>query len=412
MNFIISVSKEILFFFNETAIYLLFGFIIAGILHVLFPESIIRRHLGRRSFYSVIKSTIFGIPLPLCSCGAVPVSASLKKSGASDGATISFLIATPQVGADSFMITYSLLGWIFAIFRITASLITALAAGIMVNILGRDGSEQSEEIPLNGFQDESFYQRLKSIFGYIEYDLLGSIANALLLGLILAGIIAAFIPDGFFEKYLGNNFLSMLLMLIIGIPIYVCATASTPIAASLVMKGISPGAALVFLLTGPATNAIAIVTVFKVLGKKTTAVYLSSIVLVSLLLGFLLNIFTAHFGFQNVILLESPRILPDWLKIGGSIILTVMIVWYYIKIKLLTKIKEEKYMKVNKVRLSVLGMTCMHCAGTVKRAVESVAGASNVIVDLDKEMVEFQMEKKGNTEKVKKAIELAGYNAR
>lgn len=412
MNFIISVSKEILFFFNETAIYLLFGFIIAGILHVLFPESIIRRHLGRNSFYSVIKSTIFGIPLPLCSCGAVPVSASLKKSGASDGATISFLIATPQVGADSFMITYSLLGWIFAIFRITASLITALAAGIMVNILGRDGSEQSEEIPLNGFQDESFYQRLKSIFGYIEYDLLGSIANALLLGLILAGIIAAFIPDGFFEKYLGNNFLSMLLMLIIGIPLYVCATASTPIAASLVMKGISPGAALVFLLTGPATNAIAIVTVLKVLGKKTTAVYLSSIVLVSLLLGFLLNIFTAHFGFQNVILLESPRILPDWLKIGGSIILTVMIVWYYIKIKLLTKIKEEKYMKVNKVRLSVLGMTCMHCAGTVKRAVESVAGASNVIVDLDKEMVEFQMEKKGNTEKVKKAIELAGYNAR
>lgn len=412
MNFIISVSKEILFFFNETAIYLLFGFIIAGILHVLFPESIIRRHLGRNSFYSVIKSTIFGIPLPLCSCGAVPVSASLKKSGASDGATISFLIATPQVGADSFMITYSLLGWIFAIFRITASLITALAAGIMVNILGRDGSEQYEEIPLNGFQDESFYQRLKSIFGYIEYDLLGSIANALLLGLILAGIIAAFIPDGFFEKYLGNNFLSMLLMLIIGIPIYVCATASTPIAASLVMKGISPGAALVFLLTGPATNAIAIVTVFKVLGKKTTAVYLSSIVLVSLLLGFLLNIFTAHFGFQNVILLESPRILPDWLKIGGSIILTVMIVWYYIKIKLLTKIKEEKDMKVNKVHLSVLGMTCMHCAGTVKRAVESVAGASNVIVDLDKEMVEFQMEKKGNTEKVKKAIELAGYNAR
>lgn len=412
MNFIISVSKEILFFFNETAIYLLFGFIIAGILHVLFPESIIRRHLGRNSFYSVIKSTIFGIPLPLCSCGAVPVSASLKKSGASDGATISFLIATPQVGADSFMITYSLLGWIFAIFRITASLITALAAGIMVNILGRDGSEQSEEIPLNGFQDESFYQRLKSIFGYIEYDLLGSIANALLLGLILAGIIAAFIPDGFFEKYLGNNFLSMLLMLIIGIPLYVCATASTPIAASLVMKGISPGAALVFLLTGPATNAIAIVTVLKVLGKKTTAVYLSSIVLVSLLLGFLLNIFTAHFGFQNVILLESSRILPDWLKIGGSIILTVMIVWYYIKIKLLTKIKEEKYMKVNKVRLSVLGMTCMHCAGTVKRAVESVAGASNVVVDLDKEMVEFQMEEKGNTEKVKKAIELAGYNAR
>ncbi len=130
------------------------------------------------------------------------MAASLKKSGASKGATISFLIATPQVGADSFLITYSLLGWIFALFRIAASLITALTAGIMVNIIGRDGSEQSEEVPLNGVQYKSFYQRLKSILGYIEYDLLGSIANALLLGLILAGIIAASIPDGFFERYL------------------------------------------------------------------------------------------------------------------------------------------------------------------------------------------------------------------
>ena len=410
MNFIISVSKEILFFFNETAIYLLFGFIIAGILHVLFPGSIIRRHFGRSSFLSVVKSTIFGIPLPLCSCGAVPVAASLKKSGASKGATISFLIATPQVGADSFMITYSLLGWIFALFRIAASLITALSAGILVNTIDGGASDQQQDPPVNDVQKESFHQRLRSIFGYIEYDLLGSIANALLLGLIFAGIIAAFIPDGFFEKYLGNNFLSMLLMLVIGIPLYVCATASTPIAASLIMKGISPGAALVFLLTGPATNAIAIVTVFKVLGKKTTAVYLSSIVLVSLLLGFLLNIFTAHFGFQNVIFLKSPQILPESLKIGGSIILALMIGWYYMKFKVLSKMEEKRETEANKVRLAVSGMTCMHCAGTVKRAVESVEGTSNVVVDLDKEMVEFEMEKKGNTEKVKKAIELAGYN--
>ena len=143
MDFLSVILKETILFFNEVSIYLLFGFIIAGILHVLFPESIIRRHLGRDSFGSVLKSTLFGIPIPLCSCGVVPVAASLRNSGASKGATISFLISTPQVGADSFMITYSLLGWIFALFRIVASLITAMAAGIMVNILSRNDSPQS-----------------------------------------------------------------------------------------------------------------------------------------------------------------------------------------------------------------------------------------------------------------------------
>ena len=413
MSFVAHTSKEILFFFNEISIYLLFGFIVAGILYVFFPESVIRRHLGRDSFRSVIKSTLFGIPLPLCSCGVVPVAASLRKSGASKGSTISFLIATPQVGADSFMITYSLLGWVFALFRIVASLVTALAAGIMVNILGRNGPDQPEIVlPDDAVPQESYYKRLKSIPGYIEYDLLGSLANALLMGIIAAGIISALIPDGFFEKHLDSDFLSMLLMLVVGIPIYVCAAASTPVAASLIMKGISPGAALVFLLTGPATNAMTILTVFKVLGKKSTVVYLSAIALISLLLGYLLNIFTAHFGFQNVIILHNHEILPAWLKTGGSIILAVMIGWYYLKIKILDRVKGERDVRDNKIILSVQGMTCMHCAGTVKKAVESVTGTSDVNVHLDEKSVAFEIEGKGSIEKVKQAIERAGYDVR
>ena len=410
MSFVVHVSKEFLFFFNEISLYLLFGFIVAGILYVFFPESVIRRQLGRDSFLSVVKSTIFGIPLPLCSCGVVPVAASLRKSGASKGSTISFLIATPQVGADSFMITYSLLGWVFALFRIVASLVTALTAGIMVNILGRNEPDQAEIVlPDNAVPRESYYKRLKSIPGYIEYDLLGSLANALVVGIIAAGIISALIPDGFFEKYLGSDFLSMLLMLAVGIPVYVCAAASTPVAASLIMKGISPGAALVFLLTGPATNAMTILTVFKVLGKKSTIIYLSAIALISLLLGYLLNIFTAHFGFQNVIILHNHEMLPAWLKAGGSVILAMMIGWYYLKIKILDKVKGEREVGDNKIRLSVQGMTCMHCAGTVKKAVESVAGTSNVDVHLDEKSVAFEIEGKSSIEKVKAAIERAGY---
>jgi len=409
MDFLSVIFKETIFFFNEVSIYLLFGFIIAGILHVLFPESIIRRHLGSDSFGSVLKSTLFGIPIPLCSCGVVPVAASLRNSGASKGATISFLISTPQVGADSFMITYSLLGWVFALFRIVASLITAMAAGIMVNILSRNDSPQSGESPPNINSEEGFGRRIKSILQYVEYDLLGSIANALMVGIIAAGIITALIPEGFFDRYLGSDFLSMILMLLIGIPLYVCAAASTPIAASLIMKGISPGAALVFLLTGPATNAITIATTARVLGKKSTVVYLAAIALVSLALGYLLNVLTAQYGFQKIIMVHQHEMLPEWLKIAGSIALALMLGWYYFNLKVLSRLRRGKDMTEGKISLDVQGMTCMHCAGNVKKAVESVAGTSGVSVDLEGKKVEFEVSEEDNIAKVKEAIVGAGY---
>jgi len=407
MNLFTLISKEILFFFNEVAIYLLFGFVLAGILHVLFPESIIRRHLGRNSFGSVAKSTLFGIPIPLCSCGVVPVAASIRNSGASKGATVSFLISTPQIGADSFMITYSLLGWVFGLFRIVASLVTAMVAGIMVNIIGSRDADPPQVFP-NAVNGETFAQRLQTIFGYVEYELLGSIANALIIGLVLAGLIAAFIPDGFFERYMGSHFMSMVLMLIAGIPMYVCASASTPIAASLIMKGISPGAALVFLLTGPATNAITISTVVKSLGKKAALIYLAAIASISLALGHVLNMLAKAYGFGNIILVHQHEMLPGWLKISGTVLLSAMLGWYYWKIKLLNNFKRRTGMEP-KISLIVQGMSCMHCAGNVQKAIESVAGTSNVSVDLDGRKVLFDIDETEDIEKVKAAITSAGY---
>ena len=410
MDFFVLILRETLFFFNEVAIYLLFGFIMAGLLHVLFPESIIRRHLGSNSFGSVLKATLFGMPIPLCSCGVVPVAASLRNSGASKGATISFLISTPQVGADSFMITYSLLGWVFAIFRIAASLITAMAAGFMVNIIRGRNAPDGDEHLINNIPEQSFGQRLGSILSYIEYEVLGSISNALLVGFIAAGIISALIPDGFFEKHLGSHFLSMVIMLIAGIPMYVCASASTPIAASLIMKGLSPGAALVFLLTGPATNAMTISTVIKKLGKKSAVVYLAAIALVSLALGYLLNVFSAQYGFNKIILIHQHEMLSEWLKISGAVALALMLGWYYLKRKVLRDAKGRNDMGNNKNTLNVQGMTCMHCAGNVKKAVKSVKGTANVYVDLEGKKVIFNMEESGDIEKVKEAITFAGYN--
>jgi uncharacterized membrane protein YraQ (UPF0718 family)/copper chaperone CopZ len=407
MDIIIEIVKEIFSFYYEVAIYLFFGFILAGILHAFFPETVIRRHLGPDTFGSVVKATLFGIPLPICSCGVVPVAASLKNSGASRGSVISFLIATPQVGADSFMITYSLLGWVFGVFRIAASLITSLLAGILVNIIGNDESDRMPGLENNGA--ENLTQRIKSLPGYVEYDLLGSIANPLLIGLVIAGLIAVFVPDNFFEIYWGQNILSMFLMLVIGIPMYVCASASTPIAASLIMKGLSPGAALVFLLTGPATNAIGITTIMKIIGKKSTFVYLAVITVASLALGCLLNLVVAGYGFKNVIMFHQQAMLPQGLKTFGAVALTLMLVWYYISLRSFRVVKGEIMSGGNILSLKVPGMSCNHCAQSVKKAIESAGGAANVEVDLDDKKVKFEITDKEALEKIKQAIVFSGF---
>jgi len=351
------IIKEILVFYNEVAIYLLFGFFIAAILHIFFSESFIKYHLGKKTFKSVLKSTLLGIPLPVCSCGVIPIAASINNSGASKGSTVSFLLATPQIGADSFLITYSLLGCVFALFRITASLISALIAGLFINIIDKNEiNQQDQNIVFD--DDKNITDRTKNIFYYIEYELLGPIAGSLIIGLIIAGVISIVFSDNFFEVYLGNEFFSMIIMLIAGIPMYVCASASTPIAASLILKGMSPGAALIFLLTGPATNAVNISAVSNMLGKKATITYLTIISIISLILGYFLNLLTSKFGIMQIIAIHHHDLLPQCLKITGSGIIALMLVWYYIDVKILSNKKNDNCNSEEQTNNTSM---CMHC---------------------------------------------------
>ncbi len=407
---LINLLKEIFFLFNEIAIFILFGFFIAGVLHVIFPDSIIKKHLGKDTFGSVIKSTIFGIPLPLCSCGAIPVAASLRNAGASKGASISFLISTPQVGADSFFITYSLLGHTFAFFRIIASIITAIIAGITVNIYSRKEKKKTTDKPKScvNLLNEPFLKRLKNFFIYIQSEVFGAIADTLIIGIIIAGVISAFVPDNFFTHYLNYPFLSMILMLIVGIPLYVCASASTPIAAALIIKGISPGAALVFLLTGPATNAITISTVVKNMGKKTAIIYIISIAIVSIILGYLLNIITLKYGFSKIISPNSHHTLPLYVKYIGAVILAGMFILHYFKKFYINNIKINK-MSADKIQLKVNGMSCLHCAASVKKAVEVISETSDIEVNLKGKFVEFNITDKNKITAVKNSIIEAGF---
>jgi len=292
-NFTKSIIVDFWSTVAEMSPYLLFGFFMAGLLSVLVSQRLVERHLGGRGIWPLLKASLFGIPLPLCSCGVIPVSMSLHKHGASKGATISFLLSTPQTGVDSIFVTLSLLGPVFAIFRPLVALVTGLVGGILVDLFDRGTKDEriappqcADECCSGGNIASRVVRGLKYGFVTLPRD----IGKAMLVGLVIAAVISVVVPDDFFaEKLLGTGIFAMVVMMLLGIPVYVCATASVPIAAALIAKGLTPGAALVFLITGPATNAAGITTIWKVLGGRTALAYLFSVVVCALGAGLLLD---------------------------------------------------------------------------------------------------------------------------
>lgn len=297
MELIIEFLKALLDLSNAMAPYILFGLLFAGILHEVVPDSIVKNHLGKSSIFSVIKATLFGIPLPVCSCGVIPLAAGIKKSGASNGATLSFLISTPITGIDSIFATYGMFGWIFTIYRVITSMIISIAAGIISNIYVKDDvKEVITEESCNGSsccssscsEEKEIKKKisLKNILRYSFVTLLEDIAKPLLIGLLVGALITVLIPDDLSKLLQEYTMLSYIIALAIALPMYVCATASLPIAAALMLSGVSAGAAFVFLSAGPATNTVTIGVVKKMMGVKTLFIYLGTIILGSLLFGF------------------------------------------------------------------------------------------------------------------------------
>jgi hypothetical protein len=288
--------------FAEMSPYLLFGFFVAGLLSMLVSRRMVERHLGGSGMMPLIKASIFGVPLPLCSCGVIPVAMSLHKHGASKAATVAFLLSTPQTGVDSIFVTYSLLGPAFAVFRPIAAFATGIVGGVLVNLFGqspKDGGQRTEDggqkSPLAAAQGQpceevpTVMQKLLAGMKHGFVTMPGNIGKALLLGLVIAAVIAALVPDDFFAQHLGKGLPAMLVMMAIGIPIYVCASASVPVAAALLGAGLSPGAALVFLMTGPATNAAGLTTIWNTLGRRTAILYLVTVAACSLVCGLILD---------------------------------------------------------------------------------------------------------------------------
>ncbi len=273
MGFLKEIATIIFSIFNAMSFYLLLGFLFAGILHVLVPQQLFSKYLSKNNWTSVLYATLFGIPLPLCSCGVIPTAMALHKEGASKGSVISFLIATPQTGVDSIIATYSLLGLPFAIIRPIAAFFTSIFAGLVTNAF--TSKEEPVKVAIQKNTEEqklSFGQKIKRVFQYGYVEMMEDIGKMLLFGLIIAGLIAYFVPDNFFTIFKGNTLLTMLLVLVVAIPMYVCATGSIPIAIALMMKGMSPGTALVLLMAGPAANIASMMVIGKVLGKKLSII--------------------------------------------------------------------------------------------------------------------------------------------
>jgi uncharacterized membrane protein YraQ (UPF0718 family) len=342
MTIIISVLQESWHLLLEASVYILFGMIVGGLLKVFLSPSFVADHLGKGKFSSVIKAALFGIPIPLCSCGVLPAAASLKKQGANSGATTAFLISTPESGVDSMAITYALLDPIMTVARPVSAFLTAIAAGISENLLHTQKEEDWERVidrscPIDNCCDgtecppeeharhHTFTEKLWSGLKFAVDDLWGDLVGWFFAGLLLAGVIAALIPQELMAQYLGGGIHSMLIMLLVGIPMYICATASTPIAAALILKGVSPGAALVFLLVGPATNVTSLSVLFGLLGKRATAIYLMMLSLFAVLSGLVLDQIYSWLGVSaSVIAGQAGEVIPYWLQLSGALIVILL----------------------------------------------------------------------------------------
>lgn len=342
MDILVKIVLESWEVLVEAAPYVLFGFFAAGLLKAFVPDSFMNKHLGKKGVGSIVKASALGVPLPLCSCGVLPAAMGLRRQGASKGASTAFMISTPETGVDSIAITYALLDPFMTVIRPVAAFLTSIVAGTLVDITDKG---EDPPAPLNGATHDvghengscgcsheaapvTLWEKFKSGMIYAFDEMIGDIGKWLLVGVIVAGLIGALMPQDFLEQYVGSGIAPMLVMLAVGLPLYVCATASTPIAASLLLKGLSPGAALVFLLVGPATNGATITVMLKVLGKRAAGWYLITIMVCSLALGYLTNVFYTSMGMDiTAVAATAEEVLPHSVGIGSAIVLLLLVAY-------------------------------------------------------------------------------------
>jgi len=322
----------------ESAPWLLVGYLLAGIIKLVIPSSWVEKQLAKPGVGSVIKGALIGAPLPLCSCGVIPTALAIRKAGASKGATASFLVATPETGVDSISYSYAILGPVFAIVRPLGALLSAITAGLLVRVMDTDDSLVVEQKTCGsccgGKKTETvepgMREKLLSAVQYGYGRMISDTAKWLTIGLVAATFITTWVPQSFFLQW-GDGLLAMVIMVLVGLPMYICATASTPVAASLLFAGLSPGAALVFLLTGPATNIATMGVIREQLGNRSLTAYLIGVISMAIVCGLALNQLFEVFGWSlQLNIMEHGESWPLWRQLA-AILLTALVLRVFLK---------------------------------------------------------------------------------
>ena len=441
--------------FSEMAPFLLLGFLLAGILHVWVPNHLYVPKISKPNFKSVLWSALFGVPLPICSCGVIPTSIALRKEGASKGASVSFLISTPATGVDSILATYSLLGGPFAILRPVAAFVTAMLGGLFTNVVTKNEPEtgvavvgethephhEHEHCDCDGdhcscgqdhdedHSKKSFVQKVRETLEYGFVNMIGDVSKWLIIGLLLGALIAAFVPDDFFLFLHEYPLLCMVVVLVLAMPMYTCATGSIPLALALVEKGITPGAALVLLMAGPATSIASMLVVGKAFGKRTLAAYLTSIALGALFFGFIIDTF-----FMDTFLASMlPHASAECHGHGALGVLDYICAGLFALLIVYAKFAHKgcgghdehhhhegechcnghhhEHEEPVVVTYRVLGMSCSHCKACVEKATLRLDGVLSAEADVANKELRVQWHGDDDVDEtaLKKAVEEAGF---
>ena len=360
----------------ELAPWLLLGALIAGVLHIALPAGFVKRaFVGRRG---VLTAVALGVPLPLCSCGVIPAGLGLKKDGASDGAAVGFLISTPQTGVDSVLVSASFLGWPFAIFKLFAAALTGLVGGWLTDAIGTEGG--SGQAPSSCAVEAPPQRTLGAAWAH-AVDVLRSIWKWLVFGVLLSAFITTFVQNAWLASVGSHNhLLGLALALLISLPLYVCATASVPIAAALVAGGLPAGAALVFLMAGPATNLATLGAVYRTLGRRALTVYLGTIVIGSVVLAyafdalFPLSVTAPHQHAHEASLIAQ----------GSAAVLMGMILWFASQdVRAWMNRRAAQTPGPTSVSVGVEGMSCQNCVRKLTRLLDEDARVHSVTVELE-----------------------------
>lgn len=410
--------EQILDIINEMSPYLLLGFLLAGLMHAFVPGKIYSRYLSRPNWRSVVNAALLGIPLPLCSCGVIPTAMSLRREGASKGATTSFLIATPQTGVDSIIATWSLMGLPFAILRPIAALCTALLGGQLVNLLDlqdppKEELEEDEHChdghchcdATKAERATSFGGKIVEALHYAFVDMMADIGKWLVIGLVVAGLITVFVPTSFFEVFAGNSLLSMLLVLCLAVPMYLCATGSIPIAVALMLKGLTPGAGLVMLMAGPASNVASILVIRKVLGPRTQMIYLVSIILGAVAFGLAIDHLLPTEWFVSSLVHHDACCHEEtsWFRWCCTAVLCVLLANALL-------FPHNHPQEEHGTSLHIEGMNCNHCRAAVEKALRDVPGVEDVTVNL--QSGEATVKGRADLDALRSAVESIGFSVK